>query len=55
VMFGDVVSPVPGADSYYDTSIPPPKWATDATFVKKIGTLVFHNLDRDIEAEAPDA
>lgn len=41
---------VPGADGYYDTSIPPPKWATPDTFVKQIGRLRFYNLDCDIEA-----
>lgn len=42
-------NPMPGADSYYDDSIPAPKWATPETFVGKIGRLSFHNLDRDIE------
>lgn len=36
-----------GADSYYDTSIPPPKWATPETFVKQVGAFRFHNLDGD--------
>lgn len=41
--------PAPGADSYYDDSIKPPKWATKENFVKKIGRLNFHNLDMDTE------
>jgi spore germination cell wall hydrolase CwlJ-like protein len=40
----------PGADSYYDDSIKPPKWATKDTFVGKLGKLNFHNLDKDYEA-----
>jgi spore germination cell wall hydrolase CwlJ-like protein len=46
---GLVKSPVPGADSYYDTSIPPPKWATPGTFVAQIGKIRFYNLDHDVE------
>lgn len=53
VIMGVVTNPVPGADSFYDDSIPPPKWATPETFVAKIGRIVFHNLDRDIEKENP--
>jgi len=40
-------NPVQGADSYYDISIKPPYWATPETLVRKIGKLVFHNLDHD--------
>ena len=47
---GILKNPVPGADGYYDISIPPPKWATPETFVKQIGKLRFYNLDHDIEA-----
>jgi spore germination cell wall hydrolase CwlJ-like protein len=47
---GLALSPVPGADSYYDTSIRPPKWATPETFVAAIGALRFHNLDKDVES-----
>ena len=43
-------SPVDGADSYYDDSIPPPNWATPSTFVKKLGRLNFHDLDHDYES-----
>lgn len=39
----------PGADSYYDISIPPPKWATPETFVVQLGRIRFHNLDGDVE------
>jgi len=42
-------NPVPGADSYFDDSIPAPKWATPETFVKQIGKLRFYNLDHDRE------
>lgn len=52
VIAGRVVNPVPGADSYYDDSIPPPKWATPETFVAKIERIIFHNLDRDVESPA---
>lgn len=40
-----------GADSYYDDSIPPPKWAAEhpERFVGKIGRLNFYNLDCDME------
>lgn len=46
---GGLKNPVPGADSYYDISIPAPKWATPAPFVAQIGRVRFYNLDRDIE------
>jgi len=42
-------NPVPGADSYYDISIPAPRWATKETFVKQLGKVRFYNLDRDVE------
>lgn len=42
-------NPVPGADSYYDISIPAPNWATTDTFVKQVGRIRFHNLDHDVE------
>lgn len=50
VISGTANNPFPGADSYYDDSIPPPKWATKDTFIGKLGRLNFHNLDRDIES-----
>lgn len=43
-------NPVPGADSYYDTSIPAPKWATPDLFVGQLGRVRFYNTDRDHEA-----
>jgi N-acetylmuramoyl-L-alanine amidase len=42
-MDGTVANPVPNADSYYDDSIPRPKWASDANFIAKLGRLSFHN------------
>jgi N-acetylmuramoyl-L-alanine amidase len=42
-------NPFPGADSFYDSSIPAPKWATPETFCGKIGRMTFHNVDRDME------
>ena len=50
VVDGQITNPVPGADSYYDISIPTPNWATSQTFVAAIGRVRFYNLDRDIEA-----
>jgi spore germination cell wall hydrolase CwlJ-like protein len=44
-----VENPVQGADSYYDISIPPPKWADDTKFVKQVGRIKFYNLDDDHE------
>lgn len=32
----------PKADSYFDQSIPPPAWATPATFLGKLGKINFH-------------
>jgi spore germination cell wall hydrolase CwlJ-like protein len=49
VVTRSVGNPAPHADSYYDTSIPAPKWATDDCFVAQIGTLRFYNVDRDHE------
>lgn len=49
VLLKTKVNPVPGADSYFDISIPNPKWATDDKFVKQIGRIKFYNLDMDIE------
>jgi spore germination cell wall hydrolase CwlJ-like protein len=45
----NVINPVPGADSYFDISIPNPNWAPDDKFVKQIGRIKFYNLDSDIE------
>lgn len=49
VMRDEVDSPVPGADSYFDDSIPPPTWATPDKFVAKLGRISFYNMDRDVE------
>lgn len=43
VIAGTLKHPAPDADSYYDISIPAPRWATKETFVKQIGKLRFHN------------
>jgi len=40
---------VVGADSYYDVSIVPPKWAKPEQFVKQVGAFRFFNTDGDIE------
>lgn len=50
ILAGEAANPCPGADSYFDDSIPDPVWATSAHFVKKIGTLNFYNVDQDHEA-----
>lgn len=44
-----VPNPVPGADSYFDISIPNPNWATADKFVKQVGRIKFYNLDSDHE------
>lgn len=45
----NVPNPVPGADSYFADTIPPPKWATPDKFVDKIGHHSFYNMDHDLE------
>jgi spore germination cell wall hydrolase CwlJ-like protein len=50
VIIDKTISPFPGADSYFDDSIPAPKWATPETFCGKIGRISFYNLDKDVEA-----
>jgi N-acetylmuramoyl-L-alanine amidase len=42
-------NPFPGADSFWDDSIPRPKWATDENIVGKIGRMTFANVDKDVE------
>lgn len=49
---GSIVNPVPGADSYFDVSIPAPVWAVPQAFVAQIGRIKFYNLDNDYEKEA---
>jgi spore germination cell wall hydrolase CwlJ-like protein len=52
---GTLPNPVPGADSYYDTSIKAPVWATDDKFVRQIGRLRFYNLQADFEVAPLEA
>ena len=52
ILNGKIENPVPGADSYFDISIPAPKWATPETFVKQIDKIKFYNLDHDIEVRS---
>ena len=49
VLEDKVRNPVPGADSYYDISIPPPKWADPACFVGQLGRIRFFDLDKDYQ------
>ncbi len=49
VMCGQLMTTMPGADSYYDDSIPAPKWTDAAHYVGKIGRLNFYNMDHDHE------
>lgn len=35
----------PGADSYYDTSIPPPSWATKENLIAQLGRIRFHAVN----------
>jgi spore germination cell wall hydrolase CwlJ-like protein len=44
-----IPNPVPHADSYYDTSIPRPKWAIAESYVGSVGRMNFYNVDRDYE------
>jgi len=50
VLSGYTENPVPGADSYFDISIPDPVWATPDKFVAQIGRIKFYNIDMDVEA-----
>lgn len=47
VLAGTESNPVEGADSYYDISIAPPKWAKPEQFVKQVGAFRFYNTDGD--------
>lgn len=49
IIDGSTHHPMPGADSYYDISIPRPKWADGTNYVGSIGRLRFHNTDHDTE------
>jgi len=44
VMSGSVPSPIGRADSYHDTSISPPRWATPDNFIAQIGRLRFYQV-----------
>jgi spore germination cell wall hydrolase CwlJ-like protein len=44
VMANLIPNPIDGADSYHDTSISPPKWATPDNFVGQIGRLRFYQV-----------
>lgn len=46
VLDGKIESPIDGADSYHDTSIDPPYWATKDTFVRQIGRLRFYKVGK---------
>lgn len=41
---GRLQHPFPGADSYHDTSIPPPHWATPGRFCGQLGRLRFYRV-----------
>jgi len=43
-IFGTLENPVPGADSYHDTSAQP-YWADASQFIKQIGRILFYNTD----------
>jgi hypothetical protein len=54
VILGQLDNPMPGADSYYDSSIPAPKWAKYELFVGQISSphgnaLRFYDVDQDHE------
>lgn len=51
VISGGAINPVPGADSYHDISIQPPKWTATARFVKQIGRIKFYDVDHDWETK----
>ena len=49
---GKVTNPAPGADSYYDGSIPPPSWAKTSLLVASIGRIRFFDTDKPPQAPA---
>ena len=55
VLEDKVRNPVPGADSYFDTSIAPPPWTKGARFVAQLGRLRFYDVDHDHEAPPASA
>jgi cell wall hydrolase len=46
VMEGKIPNPIDGADSYHDTSIKPPNWATPDNFIQQVGRLRFYRLGK---------
>ncbi len=44
VEYGVIANPAPGADSYYDVSIPAPRWASTGTFLRQIGNIRFYRV-----------
>lgn len=46
VIGGKLANPIDGADSYFADSITRPQWATDKTFVRKVGRHEFHKVGR---------
>ena len=52
VLRNAIPCPLPGADSYYDTSIPAPSWTAQARFCGQLGRIRFYDTDRDYEAAA---
>jgi len=54
VILGQLANPMPGADSYYDSSISAPKWAMSDFYVGQISSphgnaLRFYDVDQDYE------
>lgn len=46
VLEGTIQSNIDKADSYHDTSIQPPNWASPQSFIKQIGKLRFYRVGR---------
>ena len=46
VLARTITGPVGKADSYHDTSIKPPAWATPEKFVTQIGRLKFYRIGK---------
>jgi len=44
ILDGQIKNPIFHADSYYDISIPAPKWATPNSFIKQIGRVRFYGV-----------
>ncbi len=52
VLMGHVPHPAPGADTYHDDSITTPASWGGPVLVRKIGHILFFNMDRDVEQDA---